>query len=74
MATDLIKRGDRYIYGKLKTWKKCIKTNFHGQDVPYDIYCNAKVVFKIDYVYKQVKNYHPQVIVEECKYTDAKNY
>ena len=61
----------KYVYGKLKTWKERIKTNFHGQDVPYDMYCNATAVLKIDSVYKQGKNYHPQAYVEECKYTDA---
>ena len=52
-------------------WKERIKTNFHGQNVPYDMYCNAMAVLKINSVYKQSKNYHPQVYVEECKYTDA---
>ena len=28
-------------------------------------------MLKIDSVYKQGKNYHSQVSVEECKYTDA---
>ena len=55
----------------MKTWKKDIKTNFHGRIVPYDTYCNATAVLKIDYVYKQGKNYHPQTYVEECKYTDV---
>ena len=73
MATEPIKREGRYVNGKLKTWKECIKTNFHGQDVPYDMYCNATAVLRIDSVYKQGKNYHPQVYVEECKYTDAEN-
>ena len=63
----------KYVRGKLKTWKKDIKTNFHGQIVPYDMYCNATAVLKIDSVYKQGKNYHPQTYVEECKYTDAEN-
>ena len=54
-------------------WKERIKTNFHGQDVPYSIHCNAMAALKIDSVYKQRKNYHPQVYVEECKYTDAEN-
>ena len=71
LATEPIKREGRYVNGKLKTWKERIKTNFHGQDVPYDMYCNATAVLKIDSVYKQGKNYHPQVYVEECKYTDA---
>ena len=37
------------------------------------MYCNATAVVKIDSVYKQGKNYHPQVYVEECKYIDAEN-
>ena len=71
-AMELIKREGRYVNGKLKTWKERIKTHFHGQDVPYNMHC-VKNVLKIDSVYKQGKNYHPQVYVEECKYTDAKN-
>ena len=67
MVTEPIKREARYVNGKLKMWKERIKTNFHGQDVPYDMYCNATAVLKIDSVYKQAKNYHPQVYVEECK-------
>ena len=73
LATEAIKGENRYVYGKLKTWKERIKTNFHGQDVPYNMHCNATAVLKIDSVYKQGKNYHPQVYVEECKYTDAEN-
>ena len=71
LATESINGGGRYVYGKLKMWKERIKTNFHGQDVPYDMYCNATAVLEIDSVYKQSKNYHPQVYVEECKYTDV---
>ena len=69
LATELIK--GKYVRGKLKTWKISIKTNFHGQDVPYNMYCNATAVLKIDFVYKQGKNYYPQTYVEECKYTDV---
>ena len=32
------------------------------------MYCNTKAVLKIDSVYKQGKNYHPQVYIEKCKY------
>ena len=46
----------KYIYSKLKMLKERIKTNFHGKDVPYDIYCNATAVLKIDSVFKQGKN------------------
>ena len=73
LATEPVKGEGKYIHGKLKMWKKRIKTNFHGQDVPHDMYCNATVVLKIDSLYKQGKNYHPQVYSEECKYTNAEN-
>ena len=72
MATEPIKREGRYVHGKLKMWKERIKTNFHGQ-VPYDMHCNATAVLMIDSVYKRGKNYHTQVYVEQCKYTDAEN-
>ena len=42
LATEPIK--GKYVRGKLKTWKQSIKTNFHGQDVPYNMYCNATAV------------------------------
>ena len=35
------------------------------------MYCNATTVLKIDSVYRQGKNYHPQTYVEERKYIDA---
>ena len=73
LVTEPIKGKDRYVHGKLKTWKERIKTNFHGQGVSHDMYCKATAVLKIDSVHKQGKNYHPQVYVEECKYTDAEN-
>ena len=69
LATEPIKGNN--VRGKLKTWKKDIKTNFHGQMVAYDVYCNATAVLKIDSVYKQGKNYHPQTYIEECIYTDV---
>ena len=49
LAMELMK--GKYVCGKLKTWKERIKTNFHGQDGPYDMYCNATLVLKIDSVY-----------------------
>ena len=38
LATGPIKGEGKYVYGQLKMWKDHIKTNFHSQDVPYDIY------------------------------------
>ena len=71
LATGQIK-GERR-YGKVKIWREHIKANFHGQNLPYSMYCNATVVLKIDSVYKQGRNYYPPVYVEESKYTDAEN-
>ena len=67
LTTGPIKGEGRYVHGKLQMWKERIKTNLYCQDVPYDMYCSATAVLKIDFVYKQGKNYHPQVYVEECK-------
>ena len=44
LATEPIKREDKYVHGKLKKWKDRIKTNFNGQDVLYDMYGNATTV------------------------------
>ena len=35
------------------------------------MYYKSAAVLKVDSVYKQGKNYHPQVYVDECKYVDA---
>ena len=67
-----IQREDKHVHGKMITWKERIKTNFNSQDVRYNMYCNAAVFLNIDSVYKQSK-YHPQVYVEDCKYTDAES-
>ena len=37
------------------------------------MYCNATDAVKIDSEYKQSKNYHPHIYVEECKYNDAES-
>ena len=47
LAIEPIKGEGRCVNGKLKTCKERIKTNFHGQDVPYDMYCNSAAVLKI---------------------------
>ena len=73
LVTGPIKGEGKYVHGKLKMQKERIKTNFHDYEVPYDVYCNATGVLKIDSVYKQGKSYHSQVFVEECKYIDAEN-
>ena len=56
-----------------KHGKNHIKIIFHGQYLPYDMYCNATAVLKIDFRYKQSKKYHPQLYVENFRYTDRKS-
>ena len=63
----------KYSHGKLKKWKECIKTNFHGQDVSYNIYCKASVVTKTESVQKKGQNYDPHLYVKDFKYTDAES-
>ena len=65
LATETIK--DKYDRGKLKTWKESIKINFHGQDVPYDMFCNETAVLKIDSVCKQGKNYLLRYMLKNAK-------
>ena len=48
-----------------------LQSNFQDQDAPYDKYCNATAVLKIEYVYKQSKNHHLQVYAEQGKHNDA---
>ena len=61
---------DRYVNGKLKTWKEKITTNFHGKSVPHEGRCEATAILKIDSVYSQGKNFYPQAYLEECKYIE----
>ena len=37
------------------------------------MHCNATADLKVNSIYKQGKNYHPQVYVKECKYAHAEN-
>ena len=61
---------DRYVNGKLKTWKEKITTNFHGKSVPHEERCEVTAILKIESVYNQGKNFYPQAYLEECKYIE----
>ena len=63
ILTEPIKKESKYVNGMLKMWKEQLKTDFRDQDVPYNMHCNATTVLKIDSVYKQGKNYHPQAYI-----------
>ena len=60
---------DRYMNGKLKTWK-VFTTNFYGKSVPHEERCEATAILKIDSVYSQGKNFYPQAYLEECRYIE----
>ena len=72
LAGSLLSNG-QFINPKLIAWESDIKTQFHGQCVPYSRHCEATGVLKIGSVYQQGKNHHFQVFLKECKYkeTDA---
>ena len=61
---------DRYVNGKLKTWKEKITANFHGKSVPHEERCEATAILKTESVYNQGKNFYPQTYLEECKYIE----
>lgn len=44
LTTQPVEKKGRYMHGKLKTWKEHIKTNLHGQDLPYKMCFNATAV------------------------------
>ena len=53
--------------------KEHIKTNFHGQDVSYNMYCSSTAVQWCNDRFCQV-SIVAQVYVEKCKYTNAENW
>ena len=67
LTVDPIKN-ECFLNGKIRSYKDEILTNFHKQEVPYDVSCQISSVLCINSVYNQGKNYYPQVYVEECKY------
>ena len=75
LAKDPVNK-DRYVNGKLKTWKEEISTNFHGKSVTHEERCEATAILKVSSVYQQGANYYPQVYIEECKYCarEARKY
>ena len=64
---------DNYIKTKIKRYADSIITNFHNQKIPKEKApwkCLSIIV--IDSVIKANKNYYPQKLLEECKYTQEK--
>ena len=61
---------DRYVNGKLKTWKEKITTGFRGKSVLHEERCEASAILKINSVYCQGINFYPQAYLEESKYIE----
>ena len=56
-------KNECFLDGKIRWYYDNILTNFHGQDVPYDISCQVSAVLCVNAVHNQGKNYYPQVYV-----------
>ena len=54
---------------KIKSYNGKINTNFYNNKIPKEgSQCICLSVVLTDSVYKEDKNYYPQVFLEECKY------
>ena len=66
--------GDKYIKTKLKMYGDRVNTNFQGKKVPKE---NASYkclsLIMLDSVIRANKKFHPQTLLEECKYVIRKN-
>ena len=68
---------DKYIKTKIKTYKDSITTNFYNKNgskkIPEDKLPNkCLLIISLDFVIYAYEKYHPQTVLEECKY--AKEY
>ena len=65
---------DKYIKTKTKLYGNKIKTNFQGKKIPKE---NASYkclsLIMLDSAIRANKNYHPETLLEECKYEIKKN-
>ena len=66
--------GDKDIKTKLKMYGDRVNTNFQGKKVPKE---NASYkclsLIMLDSVIRANKKFHPQTLLEECKYVTRKN-
>ena len=60
---------EEYLEAKIKSYNGKINTNFHNNKIPRkgsQFICLSVIL--INSVFRTVKNYYPQVFLEECKY------
>ena len=59
----------KYIKTKIKIYADSIITNFHNKKLPKEkAPCKCLSIIMIESVIKANKKYHPQTLLEECKY------
>ena len=64
---------DTYMKTKIKTYAGSIITNFHNKKMPKEkAPCKCLSIIMINSVIKGNKEYYPQTLLEECKYTQEK--
>ena len=60
---------EKHLKTKIKSNKGKINTSFHNSEILKEgSQCICLSVILIDSVFRTAKNYHPQVLLEECKY------
>ena len=64
---------DKCLKAKIKSYNWKINSNFYNNKIPKEgSQCICLSVILIDSVFGTVKNYYPQVFLEECKYVKEK--
>ena len=64
---------DKYIKPKIKIYGASVNTNSQDKKMPKEKGpCNCLSIIMLDSVSKAKKNYHPQTLLEECKYEKKK--
>ena len=59
---------EKYLKTKVKSYEEKISANFHNNKIPKEgSQCVYLSVVLINYVFGTVKNYYPQVFLEESK-------
>ena len=59
--------------GKLRMWRKRVKTNSYSQDIPYEMYYNVTTILKFGSAQKQSRIYNLSVYVQESNYTHTES-
>ena len=68
---------DKYIKTKIKTYEDSITTNFYNKKgskkIPAEkIPCKCLSIIVLDSVLHAYEKYHPQILLEECKYAQKR--